>query len=56
MVAAPAAAGRLGLCFLFILSLAEVFQVLRQNSLIMAMTKAGKQLNKFDAQDLVRIL
>jgi len=41
--------------FLFLLSLAEVFQFLRQNSLIMAITKAGKQLYKFDTQVLVRI-
>jgi len=43
------------LFFLFLLSLAEVFQFLRQNSLIMAITKAGKQLYKFDTQVLVRI-
>jgi len=41
--------------FLFLLSLAEVFQVLRKNPLIMAITKAGKQLYKFYTQVLVRI-
>jgi len=38
---------------LLLLSLAEVFQVLRKNSLNMA--KAGKQLYKFYTQVLVRI-
>jgi len=36
-------------------SLAEAFQVLRQNSLIMAITKAGKQLYKFDTQFILNI-
>jgi len=40
---------------LFFLSLAEVFQVLRQNSLIMAITKAGKQLYKFETQFILNI-
>jgi len=52
-----ASAGRLcqAFFFLFLLIFAEVFQVLRQTSLIMAINKAGKQLYKFDAQVLVRI-
>jgi len=39
----------------FFLSLGEVFQVLRKNLLIMAITKAGKQSYKFYTQVLVRI-
>jgi len=34
----------------FFLSLAEVFHVLRRNQLIMAMTKDGKQVYKFNTQ------
>jgi len=41
--------------FFFLLSLAEVFQVLRQNSIIMAITKVGKQLYKFDTQFILNI-
>jgi len=41
--------------FSFLLSLAKVFQVLRQNSLVMAITKAGKQLYKFDTQFILNI-
>jgi len=53
LIIAPA--GRLCRAFFFLVSFAEVFQVLRQNLLIMAITKDGKQLYKFNTQVLVRI-
>jgi len=43
------------LLHLLLLSLAEAFQVLRKNSLNMAISKAGKQFYKFYKQVLVRI-
>ena len=49
--------GRLYQAFItfFLLRLAQVLRVLRQNSLIMTITKAGKQLHKFATQFILNI-